>query len=370
MTSQPIFLNTKLPSTEDSRLELFRRWERYGSTLESLTSTKPKKIIVPLIPSHIPKDLHLFPNLLFVATRQNSFSTIRILSLIYRLLTRGNATRYVLISGITPADMFAGVLFKLLLKNGISLQGQFHGDTYHFGNKFSVVTFCRAFISRMLINASDSIRVVSQFQVQDINKFLRRKETLFIVAPLPIDPRIILKSSVEKNKKLVAVVGRLHPERGLQDITDLISRLCASGIDVEVEVAGDGPLKSSIERLVRRFPTQVKYLGQLNSELLSKLYGRASFLLSAAPSEGYGMALREAIYNDVHVVAKKCAGTDCLNQEFPERVHLFESSESAVEILISLMNGTKRPRVSRVDFSDQQSKEVRNIEKLVGSWII
>lgn len=370
MTSQPIFLNTKLPSTEEGRLELFKRWERYGSMLESLTSAKPKKIIVVLAPSYLPRDLGHFPNIFFIPTRRNSFASLRVLGLIFKTLVRENSTRFVLISGITPVDMIAGILFKSLLRDRIFLQGQFHGDTYHFGNKFSIIAFCRTLISRQLIRFSDSIRVVSEFQVQEINKFHSGKETSFIVSPLPINPKLIIDSPVKKNENLVAVVGRLHPERGLQELANLIGRLSSSCSEVKFEVAGDGPLRLTIERLERQFPTQVKYWGQLNSRLLSELYGRSSFLLSAAPSEGYGMALREAIYNDVQIIAKKCTGTESLKREFPERVHLFETTESAIEILKSLMSRTKIRRMSRVPFSDQQSKEVRNMEKLVKSWIL
>lgn len=368
MTSQPIFLNTKLPSSKEGRLALFHRWENYGLVLASQTSSKPKMIVVPVIPSHLPENPNLFPNLRFIPTRHNSFATLRVLNLVRKLLTPSSASRYLLVSGITPVDMIAAVLFKSLLKNKVGLQGQFHGNTYHFTSRFSIVAFGRSLISRLLIRFSDSIRVVSDFQVGEIIQISRKDADAFIVAPIPIDSNMIAKSPVEKNRKLIAVVGRLHAERGLLDIIHIVGKLCTLGIDVEIEIAGDGPLRPSIERLVRRFPTRIKFWGHCDSKLLSDLYGRSSFLLSAAQSEGYGMALREAIFNDVRVVAKKSMGANSLKGEFREHVYLYESAASAVEILVSLLTSTEETSIPELSFSDQELRDTRRIQLLVESW--
>lgn len=336
--------------------------------ISNQSSAQPKKIVIPLIPSQLPENPNLFPNLHFIPTRDNSFATLRVLNLVRKLLTPNSATKYLLISGITLVDMIAGVLFKSHFKNRVGLQGQFHGDTYHFANRLSVVALLRSIISRLLIRFSDSIRVVSEFQVEEILQISRKEKSAIIVAPIPVDSNMIAKSPLQKNRKLIAVVGRLHPERGLREIISLVSKLCVLGIDVEIEIAGDGPLRPSIERLVRRFPTQVKYWGHRDSKFLSDLYSRSSFLLSAAPSEGYGMALREAIFNDVRVVAKKSMGTKSLKEEFPEYVHLYESATSAVEILVSQVGRTEETSIPKMSFSDQQLRDNDRIKFLLESW--
>lgn len=369
MISQPIFLNTKLPKTMGDRVRLFGRWENYGLVLSSQNSNNARGIIVPVIPSNLPESPNLFPNLHFIPSQGDSFPTLRLLKLIGELITANRDHRYVLVAGIAPIDMMVGIILKFLLRSRVALQGQFHGDVYRFSKKLSFKDFFRTLVSRLLIKSSDSIRVVSEFQVEEISLISRKNVSTFVVAPIPIDPKMIANPSVEKNKKLIAVVGRLHPERGVQEIIEVLSLLCTHGIDLEVEIAGDGPLKSNIEKLVKLFPNQIKYWGYRDSKFLSDLYGRASVLLSAAPAEGYGMALREALFNGVHVVAKECKGTSSLKEDFFEQVHIYKNAPSAVEILISLMGSMPSALTKEDAFPKQIQLDFRRMHDLARSWI-
>ena len=217
--------------------------------------------------------------------------------------------------------------------------------------------------------SSDTIRVVSEFQVEEINTISGKNVAAFIVAPIPIAPRMIANTQDEKNKKLIAVVGRLHPERGVQEIIDILSQLCASGVDLEVEIAGDGPMKTDVEKMVNLFPNQITTLGFRDSRFLSELYGRASILLSAAPAEGYGLALREALFNGVHVVAKECQGTRSLKRDFCEQVHLYKSASTAVDILTSLLGNMPNAPTRQDSFPRQEQLDLRRIQDLARSWL-
>ncbi len=369
MISQPIFFNTKLPNTIEERVRLFGRWENYGLAFRSQNSNNSKGIVVPVIPFHMPENPNLFPNLHFIPAQGDSFPTLRILKLISRLVTSGHNHRYVLVAGISPIDMVAGIFLKFILRSRVVLQGQFHGDVYKFSKKVTFKDFFRTLVSRLMIKCSDSIRVVSEFQVEEICSISGKNVAAFIVAPIPIDPTLIASPPVEKNKKLIAVVGRLHPERGVQEMIDVLSQLCASGIDLEVEIAGDGPLKSDIEELVNLFPNQIMHWGYRDSKFLSELYGRASILLSAAPTEGYGMALREALFNGVHVVAKECKGTSNLKEDFYQQVHVYKSASSAVEILISLLGNMPKAPTGEHSFAKQEQLDFQRTQDLTRSWL-
>jgi glycosyltransferase involved in cell wall biosynthesis len=367
MILQPIFLNTKLPGTEEGRLVLFRRWNDYGSVLVSQDSLNPIRIIVPINPSQLPENPSLFRNLWFVPTQHKSFSVIRKLNLVRNLLISSQERKYILVSGITPIDMLASVFFKFFLKDRIRLQGQFHGDTYNFPRRWVLKSLIQFLISRLIILRADSIRVVSVYQIQEINQ-IRRKGLLVFVAPIPIDSNLVLQRGTEKNKKLIAVVGRLHMERGVQEIVDVIGKLCTLKSDLEIEVVGDGPLRAEIENLEVRFPYNVKYWGYRDSAFLRDLYGRSSYLLSAAPSEGYGLVLREAIYNGVQVVARDSKGSRSLKELFQEHVHLYESPSAAVEVLSLLLREQTKLSTSRASFSSQEQMDALGILNLIESW--
>jgi glycosyltransferase involved in cell wall biosynthesis len=102
--------------------------------------------------------------------------------------------------------------------------------------------------------------------------------------------------------ELVAFAGRLVAEKGLH----LLLRALALLPSVRLEVAGDGPLKGSLDALVRQLDlgSRVRFLGALPFEGVAELYSRAA--LVCVPSlwgEPFGYAAAEAMAMERPVVA-------------------------------------------------------------------
>jgi hypothetical protein len=97
-------------------------------------------------------------------------------------------------------------------------------------------------------------------------------------------------------------------------------------------------------------------------------YSKFSLLLSCALSEGYGLALREAILSGVPVVAKENLGTQALREIFPGMVFLFDSTDEAVELILSKMGFPADPKLTKCYRDKQIELDKNSLTALVTSW--
>jgi len=99
----------------------------------------------------------------------------------------------------------------------------------------------------------------------------------------------------------VLFVGRLVPEKGPADLVAAVAGLR----DVELVVAGDGPLRTDLER--RSGPT-VRLLGGVPQDDLPDWYAWADVLVLPSYAEGLPVVLMEALATGLPVISTPVAG--------------------------------------------------------------
>ena len=93
-------------------------------------------------------------------------------------------------------------------------------------------------------------------------------------------------------------VGRLSEEKGVEFIVD-----CFKGSDLNLKVAGDGPLKSIVEN---NSSGNIEYLGALDRSDVAELMAKASCLVMASTwYEGFPMVIVEAFRSGLPVIVPK-----------------------------------------------------------------
>jgi glycosyltransferase involved in cell wall biosynthesis len=91
-------------------------------------------------------------------------------------------------------------------------------------------------------------------------------------------------------------------------------------------------------------------------------------LLNCAPSEGYGLAMREAILSGTPVIALRNEGTSELKSKFPEMVFLFNTVDEAVrEIKAHLGQEVSLDLVKKYRQEQAASDEIA-VQSLIDSW--
>lgn len=93
---------------------------------------------------------------------------------------------------------------------------------------------------------------------------------------------------------LIAFAGRLSPEKGVPVLIRALTQLK----DARLELAGDGPMLSSLKQLVAELGLErgVRFLGDVSLDLVRDLYLRASVVcVPSIWAEPYGYAAAEAL---------------------------------------------------------------------------
>lgn len=99
------------------------------------------------------------------------------------------------------------------------------------------------------------------------------------------------------NSRMVLVVGRLHPEKGAQHIVEVGTKVIERRPDAVVVVAGDGLLRSNLEKAVKSIGLSDNFVFLGRVSYATELMRMSDVCFSCSPSEAYlGYANLEALY--------------------------------------------------------------------------
>jgi glycosyltransferase involved in cell wall biosynthesis len=360
-----VFLQTKFPNNQLELLSLFNRWRMYGETLKKQSKSSG---ILLFSANGRRADLPKVENIQYVDSIEvHSNPLIRILGL-YSFIRKDDC-RFILVCGDNHKSFLIALCLKLFLGSKVLIQTQFHGDTYtfHFNKGFrGIIRVC---LSRLGIHFSDSIRIVSSFQKDEIARFSPKSSQKFVIAPIPIDYSRI--ASPLMNKTLdISFVGRLHVERGIDELIEIIKMLKPTYPELRVIIAGDGNLRQKIEDELSHWIALGKVIlrGHLNSEQILDLYSETKILISTAPREGYGLTLREAALSQVNVIARYSKGSLEAQYLYPNQIKTYSTVNDAIVLIQESLN-RKSMSVAPNLIEKQMQLDSESLMRLVNSWV-
>lgn len=366
----PIFIQAGLGKNAQPLEELLTRWNSYGKTLEEVTKSKLQKIIVFLPDSNQLLDLERFAHLEVILFPDSSLGRFRLVNQLCKRVKKLGKHSVTLVAGdIYVSPILAGVV-KFVCSGSIKIQIQFHGATY-LKNNLGVGSYLRYFLVRQAIFLSDSIRIVSDFQRNEIQSLAGRGQKAFVLSPIPVSLTKIPNSRIAHNGLAILVLGRLHSERGIAKLVELIDLLAFEKIQCTFNIVGAGPqAELLIPYLENPHGSTKVILHGLKSELEVRTFlAQSDILISFAKQEGYGLALREAVLSGVHVIARRNSGTEEALKAFPGRIDLIESAPQALNLI-------KRFEPREIDegvLSElraiQERLNAEVVQDLVRSWI-
>ena len=130
--------------------------------------------------------------------------------------------------------------------------------------------------------------------------------------PVPISHKLLTykKLKITQRPKSIALIGRIHEDRGIWNFIDLVNKLNHVSQDFDVIIIGSGQAEFEfLAKIKNVIPRQrLKILGQLSEDSLAKMWNRIGILVSLAPVESYGRAIREAFISGVPVWVSKSSG--------------------------------------------------------------
>jgi glycosyltransferase involved in cell wall biosynthesis len=108
----------------------------------------------------------------------------------------------------------------------------------------------------------------------------------------------------------VLAVGRLHAVKDHAFLVRACAQLHACGLRFECLIAGEGPERSNLESLIRKYGLRdrVRLLGHVPNEQTGSLYARADVVVLTSRSEGIPLVLMEAMASGKLVLAPEITG--------------------------------------------------------------
>lgn len=163
--------------------------------------------------------------------------------------------------------------------------------------------------SRLLHDAT--IRMTEGFALVDRYPALADSVLPTVTLRLPLDKfRRRTQTRLASPPRLL-YVGSLIRRKGVDVILRALARLRAKGISAELDIAGDGPERASLEKLAEdlKIDSQVTFHGYLsNATDLLDLYYRSDVFVLSSYSEGFPRVIYEAMSQSLPVVATRVGG--------------------------------------------------------------
>ncbi len=122
--------------------------------------------------------------------------------------------------------------------------------------------------------------------------------------------RLLTGRVVPEGRLVIGAVGRLSPEKGFDLLIESVSRLCATGLDLELWIAGEGPQEASLRRAIDQTACRDRiHLLGFRSDTTALF---ECFDIFCLPSlrEGLPNVVLEAMAMEVPVLATRCGGIE------------------------------------------------------------
>ncbi len=152
-------------------------------------------------------------------------------------------------------------------------------------------------------DAASVIYYVTELDLLTLSRDQTDAQTLVHLRPfLPVDT---LPEETVRMPGRILTVGMFRGRDKLESYRIIAKTLALLDTDDwQLDIAGDGPVRTEVEALVAPFGNKVRFLGQLDRPALDAAYRSASVFLWPGYNEAYGMVYLEAQAAGVPVVAQ------------------------------------------------------------------
>lgn len=267
-------------------------------------------------------------------------------------------------------NTYSLILAEMIKRNSneVKIQGSFHGSLFAIEQKNIALRQIKVMLNKRALKSLDSIRIVNKFQQMELAQFsINLTGKNIEIIPIPILIPNLIKLNV---KKTLGFVGRIHSERGIVEWVRIAGLAFEKNLIEEVIVVGDGEDRDTfLSELSKIKGLPVKYLGYISNPKIELALKQIRILLSTAPSETYGMTLREAAASGILVLAKENLTVVALEKASFGIVRSYTSVESALLLIKVFGEVGEINQQAIMRYRNSMAEESNlSLENLAKSW--
>ncbi|HJX32192.1 MAG TPA: glycosyltransferase [Thermodesulfobacteriota bacterium] len=177
-----------------------------------------------------------------------------------------------------------------------------------------------ALIQKKILKEAHAIHALSPMEARDISRFVRNPDAVIIPNGITIeefrggfDSQWIKNVYPQiKDKKIILFLGRVAEEKGLETLSQAFSIMTRKRSDVCLLIVGPDKwgYKATLEKLLKRegIMDKVIFTGMLTGDQKRSALGCANVFVLPSHSEGFGVAVLEAMLSGLPVVISRQCG--------------------------------------------------------------
>ena len=119
------------------------------------------------------------------------------------------------------------------------------------------------------------------------------------------------KEKTDKKVKIVSV-GRLTPQKKIDDIIKALAKVDLSKDSWELTIVGSGPLEEELKNLTQQvgLDSNIHFVGLKSHEEVCQIYSKSDFFCLASDYETFGVVFVEAMSFGLPVIGTRCGGPE------------------------------------------------------------
>lgn len=119
---------------------------------------------------------------------------------------------------------------------------------------------------------------------------------------------LMRECKLKGKRPLLAMVGRLSSQKGIDIFISALQELIIEGVNIVILGKGDGPFEKELERLTKKYPSNISLHLSYDSALAHRIYAGSDILLMPSRYEPCGLSQMIALRYGTIPVARKTGG--------------------------------------------------------------
>lgn len=351
--------------------DVIKRHEKYAKALEKISN---KDINLVIITNSLKQSRIQASSLQISSTNTFKFNFLGYILQARKIIKSKKCESILLVAGDPWESAWcASAIKKSIRKKNISIEVQAHGD---FADKFwkylSIRNYFRYWLIFYGLKIATTIRVTTEMQKNNFSCQMDIPTERMKVIPVYMDLKKTQKTIIKPDTVSIGLVGRIHFDRGLKEFVEIIKRLNSQNKEFRVLIAGSGPKTNWLmsKMMYLKSVNRVLFFGNLSDQEMHYFWPEITVLVSMAPFESFGRAMRESIVSGVPVWAVRSTGSLELHRELNgDGIYFIEPNYSNKKLLneIRTISGSfiKNSSINTLIDSDKM-----NLKNLVRNWIL